>query len=163
MGSSFSAAKSTGYLCCLKQTINFVTGRSRYRSIWTWPFTTTASICRCERIWLHIHAIISECELVDAASEISVSGAQRGGATKRLSAIVSRVAIRPGPQGHTRIDAQGWALGSERFKQQIEALGQRRAAFDGGGQAKKSEGGLILQVSIKYIKTHAKAGLYAKY
>jgi putative transposase len=33
--------------------------------------------------------------------------------------------------------AQGWALGSERFREQVEALGQRRAAPKGVGRPKK--------------------------
>jgi hypothetical protein len=34
---------------------------------------------------------------------------------------------------------KGWALGSERFKEQIEALGQRRAASKGAGRPRKEE------------------------
>jgi putative transposase len=32
---------------------------------------------------------------------------------------------------------KGWALGSERFKEQIEALGQRRATSKGVGRPKR--------------------------
>ena len=77
-----------------------------------------------------------QCRLADAASGISTSGAKRGGATKRLSAIVCASLSGQDLDAIRESTHKGWALGSEKFKRRSRPWAAS-GSFDGGGQAKK--------------------------
>lgn len=81
----------------------------------------------------------AECGLVDAAQGIYAPGPERCRAAKRLPAIV-RAAVSDNDMKAIRdCTHKGWALGGERFRAEIEALGKRRAASRGVGRPRKRE------------------------